>query len=103
MLNKFRHKKYGVFTRIRLKPPLTMRESVNLVGSMDPEARENHNLCVSMNTCNPEEGEKTFNTKPRIVKHRIKRFTVKAKHLQHHERIIESIIRKNSKLNQLLR
>jgi len=95
MLNKFRHKNAPILTRHYLAGSMTQRETVRLISEMTPDEREDYNLCVRLNTCNPENGEKTFNTKPRIVKHPTKRVTIKEKQLQRINKNVERIIARN--------
>ena len=70
MKNTARHKTAPILKRYLLKDPMTQREKVRLIDSMTPEQRADHNLCVRLSTCNPEDGDETttFFSRGRIRK-----------------------------------
>lgn len=64
MKNKARHKFAPILSRYKLKDPMTARETLRLIAEMNEEEREDHKLCRSLASCNPEQGEEP----PRVIK-----------------------------------
>lgn len=64
MKNKARHKFAPVLKRFYLKEPMTARETVRLRSSLSGDEREDFDLCRSLASCNPEQGEEP----PRVIK-----------------------------------